>query len=230
MRIILLGGPGAGKGTQAKFLAEHLGIIQISTGDMLRAAIQDKSPLGQQVKAVMDAGRLVSDSLIIELVKQRIAMPDCVNKGFLLDGYPRTIAQAEALRAAEIWINHVIEIAVSDEEIVHRMSGRRVHPTSGRTYHIHYHPPKVPNRDDVTQEPLIQREDDKEETVRKRLEVYHQQTEPLITYYQEWAASGDPKAPYFDSISGLGSLEEVRSRLLDILQGQSMAGSSSYGA
>ncbi|RMD71473.1 MAG: adenylate kinase [Gammaproteobacteria bacterium] len=218
MRIILLGPPGAGKGTQAKFIQEAFGIPHISTGDMLRAAVQQGTPLGKMAKSYMDAGQLVPDDVIIGLVKERIQQPDCA-KGFLLDGFPRTVAQAEALKGAGVDIDAVVEIDVPDEEIIKRLSGRRVHPASGRVYHMIYNPPKEDEKDDITGEPLIQRDDDKEETVRKRLEVYHQQTRPLVEYYQQWAASGDPKAPRYIKISGLGSVEEIRDRILAALRG-----------
>ena len=216
MRVILLGPPGAGKGTQAGFIVEALGIPQISPGDMLRAAVKAGTPLGLEAKKVMDAGGLVSDDIIIGLVKERIAQPDCRN-GYLFDGFPRTIAQADALKADGIKIDVVVEIQVDDEEIVSRMSGRRVHPGSGRVYHVRFNPPKVEGVDDVTGEPLVQRDDDKEETVRKRLKVYHEQTKPLVDYYSSWAASGDPQAPRYVSINGLGPVEEVKQRLLQAL-------------
>src|SRR5512144_3040541 len=190
MRLILLGPPGAGKGTQAQYICDAYGIPQISTGDMLRAAVKAGTPLGRQVKKVMDSGALVSDDIIIGLVKERIAQPDCAN-GFLFDGFPRTIPQADALTAAGIKLDVVLEIDVPDEAIIERMSGRRTHPASGRTYHIKFNPPKVPDRDDVTGEPLIQRDDDKEETVRNRLAVYQRQTRPLVAYYSAWASQGD---------------------------------------
>lgn len=218
MRVILLGPPGAGKGTQAAFISERLGVPQISTGDMLRAAVKAGTPLGIEAKKVMDAGGLVSDAIIIGLVKERIAEPDCRN-GFLFDGFPRTIAQADALKAENIRIDCVIELQVEDEEIVGRMSGRRVHPGSGRVYHIRYNPPKVEGRDDVTGEPLVQRDDDKEETVRKRLQVYHEQTQPLVDYYSSWARSGDADAPRYAAISGVGPVEEVKQRIVGALTG-----------
>src|SRR5256885_10622262 len=196
MKLILLGAPGAGKGTQATFICQKFGIPQISTGDMLRAAVKAGTPLGIAAKKVMDAGGLVSDDLIIGLVKERIAQPDCAN-GFLFDGFPRTIPQADALKTAGVKIDYVLEIDVPDEAIIERMSGRRVHVASGRTYHVKFNPPKVAGRDDVTGDELIQRDDDKEETVRKRLAVYHEQTEPLIAYYSDWAATGDPSAPQY---------------------------------
>jgi len=215
MRLILLGGPGAGKGTQARFLTEHFAIPQISTGDMLRAAVKSGSELGRQARAIMEAGELVSDEIIIALVKERIAQPDCAG-GFLFDGFPRTIPQAEALRGT-VDIDYVIEIAVDDDEIIRRMSGRRVHLPSGRTYHIEFNPPRVAGKDDETGEDLVQREDDREETVRQRLAVYHQQTEPLVRFYRDWQASGDPRAPRYLRIDGLGGVEAVRDRILAAL-------------
>lgn len=216
MRIILLGSPGAGKGTQAQLISEQYNIPKISTGDMLRAAVQAKTPLGLQAKEVMDAGQLVSDQIIIGLIKERLAQPDCHN-GFLLDGFPRTIPQAEALDAQNIHIDHVLEIYVPDEDIVKRMSGRLMHLPSGRTYHVENHPPKVPGKDDVTGELLTQREDDKEETVRKRLEVYHEQTEPLIDYYQAHDVEETHK-PEFARVLGLGSVQEVWGRVVEALR------------
>ena len=216
MQVILLGGPGAGKGTQAGFITERFGIPQISTGDMLRAAVSAGTELGRQAKRVMDAGGLVSDEIIIGLVKDRIAQPDCA-RGFLFDGFPRTIPQAEAMREHGVSIEHVVEIAVDDEEIVRRMSGRRVHLASGRTYHVDFNPPMVEGKDDATGEPLIQREDDLEETVRKRLHVYHEQTEPLVHYYSEWAARGEPGAPKYSRIEGIGGVEEVRDAIFAAL-------------
>lgn len=216
MRIILLGSPGAGKGTQARFICQKYHIPQISTGDMLRAAVQQQTPLGKTAKKIMEEGGLVPDDLIINLVKERIAQPDCIN-GFLFDGFPRTLVQAEALKKAEIPIDTVIEIYVPDDEIIKRMSGRLVHPASGRVYHKIYNPPKIVNQDDLTGEPLIQRDDDKEETVRKRLDVYHQQTEPLLQYFANWANSGEKEAPSYDKISGLGEVEEVQSRITNVL-------------
>ena len=212
MRLILIGPPGAGKGTQAAFIKEKFGIPQISTGDMLRAAVKAGTPLGLAAKEVMDKGQLVSDDIIIGLVKERLTQPDCAN-GFLFDGFPRTIPQAEALKAAGIPIDFVLEISVPDEEIVTRMSGRRVDPVSGRTYHIKYNPPKVEGKDDITGDPLIQRDDDKEEVVLKRLSVYHSQTEALVKFYGDLAASGDATAPQYRSISGLGSIEEIKNRV-----------------
>ena len=216
MRIILLGGPGAGKGTQAAFLCKQYGIPQVSTGDMLRAAVKAGTPLGLAAKKVMDAGALVSDDIIVSLVKERIAMADCAD-GFLFDGFPRTIAQAEAMKSAGVKIDVVLEMDVPDETIVDRMGGRRAHLPSGRTYHVRYNPPKVEGRDDITGEPLVQRDDDKEETVRKRLQVYQAQTRPLIEYYSAWAATGDKAAPRHARISGLGSVEEITARALAAL-------------
>jgi len=216
MRIILLGGPGAGKGTQANFIKEKLGIPQISTGDMLRQAVKDGTELGKEAKKYMDAGQLVPDDVIIGLVKERIKEPDC-EKGFLFDGFPRTIPQAEAMKEAGVKIDCVVEIDVPDEEIIKRMSGRRVHLASGRTYHIIYNPPKVEGKDDITGEPLIQRDDDKEETVRKRLEVYHSQTEPLVEFYKKWEASGDPEAPKYIKIEGVGTVDEIRDKIFKAL-------------
>ncbi len=214
MRVILLGAPGAGKGTQARFITEKFGIPQISTGDMLRAAVKAGTPLGLQVKDVMDSGGLVSDEIIIALIKERLAEPDCAN-GFLFDGFPRTIPQAEALKAAGIKLDHVVEISVDDEEIVSRMSGRRVHPASGRVYHTEHNPPKVAGKDDVTGEELIQRKDDAEETVRHRLDVYHSQTKPLVDFYQQLAAvEGTPK---YSRIEGVGSVEEITAKVLAAL-------------
>jgi adenylate kinase len=215
MKIILLGGPGAGKGTQAQYITEKYGIPQISTGDMLRAAVKAGTPLGIEAKKIMDAGGLVSDEIILGLIRERIAEDDCKN-GFLLDGFPRTIPQAEALKELT-GIDAVVEIDVDDDEIIRRMSGRRVHPGSGRTYHVIFNPPKVEGKDDVTGEDLIQRDDDKEETVRKRLEVYHQQTEPLIEFYSKWAASGDPKAPKYIKVDGIGKVEEIRDQIFEQL-------------
>jgi adenylate kinase len=217
MRLILLGPPGAGKGTQAGFITERFGIPQISTGDMLRAAIKARTPLGLAAKEVMDRGQLVSDDIVIELVRHRLQAPDC-ESGFLFDGFPRTIAQAEAMRSARVPLDYVLEIDVPDEEIIARMGGRRVHLASGRTYHVRFNPPQVEGRDDVTGEPLIQRDDDKEATVRKRLEVYKAQTRPLIEYYQKWAASGDRKAPRLLKVSGTGSVEQIRDRALAALE------------
>jgi adenylate kinase len=218
MRLMLLGGPGAGKGTQSAFITSKFGIPQISTGDMLRAAVKAGTPLGLAAKKIMDEGKLVSDDIIVGLVKERIKQPDAAN-GFLFDGFPRTIPQAEAMKDAGVKLDHVVEIAVDDADIIERMSGRWVHPASGRTYHLRFNPPKVPGKDDITGEDLIQREDDKEETVRKRLDVYHQQTEPLIAYYSNWAASGDAAAPKYVKIPGTGKVEEVRDRIFAALEG-----------
>jgi len=212
MRIILLGGPGAGKGTQAGYITEKYGIPQISTGDMLRAAVKAGTPLGLEAKKVMDSGGLVSDDIILGLVKERVAQPDC-EKGFLFDGFPRTVVQAEALKTEKVPVDAVVEIDVEDDEIIRRMSGRRVHLASGRTYHLVFNPPKVEGKDDVTGEALIQRDDDQEETVRKRLAVYHDQTEPLIDYYTTWAASGDGAAPKYVKVAGVGKVEEIRDRI-----------------
>jgi adenylate kinase len=212
MRLILLGGPGAGKGTQANYIKERYQIPQISTGDMLRAAVKAGTELGQKAKAVMDSGGLVPDDVIIGLVKERIAQPDC-KKGFLFDGFPRTIPQADAMKDAGVAIDAVVDIDVPDQEIIKRMSGRRVHLASGRTYHITFNPPKVDGKDDVTGEPLIQRDDDKEETVRKRLEVYHNQTEPLIGYYKKWESSGAADAPKYIRIEGIGKVDEIRDNI-----------------
>lgn len=216
MRVILLGSPGAGKGTQAKFITEKYHIPQISTGDMLRAAVKEGTSLGIQAKQVMDKGGLVPDDVIIALVKDRIAQPDC-EKGFLLDGFPRTLTQAESLRQAGIKIDHVIEVDVDHEEIVQRLSGRRVHPGSGRVYHIAYNPPKVAGIDDMTGESLVQRDDDKEATIRKRLGVYQEQTEPLIDYYLTWSRTGSADAPRYTKISGKGSLDEVTRKIFEVL-------------
>ena len=216
MRLILLGGPGAGKGTQANYIKERYQIPQISTGDMLRAAVKAGTELGKKAKAVMDAGGLVPDDVIIGLVKERIKEPDC-QKGFLFDGFPRTIPQADAMKAAGVAIDAVVDIDVPDVEIIKRMSGRRVHLSSGRTYHLVFNPPKVEGKDDVTGEPLIQRDDDKEETVRKRLEVYHAQTEPLIGYYRNWEASGDAAAPKYIKIEGVGKVDGIRDAIFSAL-------------
>ncbi len=216
MRLILLGPPGAGKGTQARNICDAYAIPQISTGDMLRTAVKAGSALGLTVEQVMDTGRLVSDDIIIDLVRQRLAEPICCN-GYLFDGFPRTIPQADALRAARVALDYVLEIDVPDAVIIERMSGRRVHPASGRTYHVKYNPPRVPDRDDVTGEPLIQREDDREQTVRERLAVYHAQTEPLVAYYRQWEAT-DPAAPKFRCIDGTGSVEATRAACLAALR------------
>lgn len=212
MRLILLGPPGAGKGTQAGFIREKYGIPQISTGDMLRAAIKAGTALGREAKTYMDRGALVPDHIVIELVRARVREPDCT-RGFIMDGFPRTLPQAEALRAAGIDIDYVIEIEVSDQEILRRMSGRRVHPGSGRSYHVDFKPPRVQGRDDVTGEPLVQRPDDNEETVRRRIATYHTQTKPLVNYYLSWAASGDPRAPHYVNIYGTGSVEHIRDKI-----------------
>ena len=216
MRLILLGAPGAGKGTQAAFLCQKFGIPQISTGDMLRAAVKAGTELGLAAKKVMDAGGLVSDDIIIGLVKERIQQADCAN-GFLFDGFPRTIPQAEAMKVAGVKIDYVLEIDVPDSAIIERMSGRRVHVASGRTYHVVFNPPKVAGKDDVTGEDLIQRDDDQEETVRKRLDVYHQQTRPLVDYYGQWAATDDAEAPQYRKIAGLGSVDDITARALEAL-------------
>jgi adenylate kinase len=216
MRLILLGGPGAGKGTQAAFITQRYRIPQISTGDMLRAAVKAGTPLGKAAGHVMDRGDLVSDDIIIGLVKERISQEDC-RSGFLFDGFPRTIPQADAMKSANVPIEHVVELAVDDGVIVERMSGRRVHLSSGRTYHTKFNPPKVAGRDDATGEELILREDDREETVRKRLAIYHRQTEPLVDYYAKWAGTGDPRAPKYHRIDGLGRVEEVRDRIFAAL-------------
>jgi len=212
MRLILLGAPGAGKGTQANYIKEKYNIPQISTGDMLRAAVKAGTPLGLEAKKVMDAGGLISDDIIIDLVKQRIQEADCAN-GFLFDGFPRTIPQAQAMRDAGVAIDYVVEIDVADSEIIKRMSGRRVHVASGRTYHVVFNPPRVAGKDDVTGEDLIQRPDDAEETVIKRLDVYHQQTKPLVDYYSEWAESGNGGAPKYVNIPGVGSVEGIRDQI-----------------
>lgn len=218
MRLILLGPPGAGKGTQATFICERYSIPQISTGDMLRAAIRAGTSLGLEAKAVMDSGKLVSDDIIIGLVKERLQQSDCA-KGYLLDGFPRTIPQAEAMKGVGVMIDYVLEIDVPDGDIVARMSGRRVHLASGRTYHVKFNPPKLDGKDDVTGDPLIQRDDDQEATVLKRLAIYHSQTKPLIEYYSKWAATGDAKAPKNRKISGQGKVEEIRNRAFEALAG-----------
>jgi len=211
MRLILLGPPGAGKGTQAAYIKEHFGIPQISTGDMLRAAVKAGTPLGVAAKKVMDAGQLVSDDIIIGLVTERLKQPDCGN-GYLFDGFPRTIPQAEAMKKAGVRIEYVLEIDVPDEEIIGRMSGRRIHAASGRSYHVKFNPPKKAGFDDLTGEPLMQRDDDREETVRNRLDVYKGQTRPLVDYYTVWERAGDAQAPHYRRISGLGPVEEIRDR------------------
>ena len=217
MKLILLGPPGAGKGTQAAFITAKYGIPQISTGDMLRAAVKAGSELGLEAKKFMDAGGLVPDDVIIGLVQERIKQADCAN-GFLFDGFPRTIPQAEAMKNAAVDLDYVIEIDVEDAEIVKRLSGRRVHPSSGRTYHVIFNPPKNEGTDDATGEPLVQRDDDKEETIRKRLDVYHKQTSQLVGYYSEWAKSGTPGAPEYARVEGTGSLESIRGRIFEALK------------
>jgi adenylate kinase len=216
MRLILLGAPGAGKGTQAAFLCRKYSIPQISTGDMLRAAVKAGTPLGVAAKKVMDSGALVSDDIIIGLVKERITQPDCAN-GFLFDGFPRTIAQADAMKDAGVKLDAVLEIDVPDEAIIERMSGRLFHVASGRSYHAKFNPPKNAGKDDVTGEPLVQRDDDKEATVRKRLDVYHAQTKPLVSYYAKWSAGGDANAPRYCKISGMGSVDDITARALAAL-------------
>ena len=216
MRLILLGGPGAGKGTQATFLTEKFGIPQISTGDMLRAAVKAGTPLGLEAKKIMDKGGLISDDIITGLVKDRVAQSDCEN-GYLLDGFPRTIPQADAMRELSIDVDFVVEISVDDNAIIKRMSGRRAHLASGRTYHVIYNPPKQEGIDDVTGEELVQREDDKEETVKKRLSIYHDQTEPLIEYYQTYSQSDEPSAPKYVKIEGVGSVEDIRESIFSAL-------------
>jgi adenylate kinase len=216
MRIMLLGLPGAGKGTQAHHLIEKYGIPQISTGDMLRAAVKDRTPPGKQAKSYMERGALVPDEIVIGLVKERVAQPDCA-RGFIIDGFPRNIAQAEALRRAGVDLDWVLELEVRDEEILRRLSGRRVHPGSGRTYHVEFNPPKAAGKDDVTGEALVQRPDDKEETVRNRIATYHEQTKPLVAYYSSLRAKGDPRAPRHARINGNGSVEQVRDRMFAAL-------------
>jgi len=216
MRLILLGPPGAGKGTQAAFIKERYGIPQISTGDMLRAAVKAGTPLGLAAKKVMDAGQLVSDAIIIDLVKERLSAPDCQN-GYLFDGFPRTIPQADSLRDANVKVDAVLEIDVPDADIIERMDGRRVHSASGRTYHLKFNPPRQAGRDDATGEPLIQREDDKADVVRNRLDVYHAQTRPLIDYYSKWAATNDPAAPKYRKVDGRGTVDEIKQRVFGAL-------------
>lgn len=216
MRLILLGAPGAGKGTQAQYICDKYQIPQISTGDMLRAAIKAGTALGIAAKKVMDAGQLVSDDIILGLVKERIVADDCKN-GFLFDGFPRTIPQAEALKEQGVALDYVVEIDVADEEIIKRMSGRRVHPGSGRTYHVVFNPPKVEGKDDVSGEDLVQRDDDQEETVKKRLDVYHSQTKPLVDFYSGWQQSGDEQAPHYVKIPGVGGVEEIRDAIFKAL-------------
>ena len=218
MRLILLGAPGAGKGTQATFICQKYGIPQISTGDMLRAAVKAGTELGLQAKSIMDSGGLVSDSLIINLVKERLQQPDCA-KGFLFDGFPRTIPQADAMKAAGVPLDYVVEIDVPFDAIIERMSGRRSHPASGRTYHVKFNPPKVQDKDDVTGEPLIQREDDKEETVKNRLNVYSAQTRPLVNYYSDWARQEPSKAPKYRAVNGLGTVDDITAQVLAALEG-----------
>ena len=217
MKLILLGPPGAGKGTQAQFIREKFGIPQISTGDMLRAAVKAGTPLGVEAKKVMDGGGLVSDEIIIGLVTERLQQVDC-QAGYLFDGFPRTLPQAEALKLAGVALDYVLQIDVADEEIIERMSGRRVHPGSGRTYHLRFNPPKLAGQDDVTGEDLIQRDDDHEETVKKRLQIYHSQTKPLLDYYHAWAATGDPRAPKCRSITGAGSVDAIMAAAFQALR------------
>ena len=216
MRLILLGPPGAGKGTQAAFVTQQFSIPQISTGDMLRAAVKAGTPLGLEAKKVMDAGGLVSDDIIIGLVRDRLQQSDCAN-GYLFDGFPRTIPQADALKTAGVALDYVVEIAVPEEDIIERISGRRVHPASGRSYHTRFNPPKVAGEDDITGEPLILRDDDSEATVRNRLQVYQSQTRPLVDYYSSWADAGDAKAPKYRKISGVGAVDEIKARLFEAL-------------
>ncbi|MDQ2187953.1 adenylate kinase [Alcaligenaceae bacterium A4P071] len=216
MRLILLGPPGAGKGTQAAFVTQQFGIPQISTGDMLRAAVKAGTPLGLEAKKVMDAGGLVSDDLIIGLVRDRLTQPDCTG-GYLFDGFPRTIRQADALKEAGIALDYVVEIEVPEEDIIERMSGRRVHPASGRSYHVRFNPPKQADIDDITGEALVQRDDDREDTVRHRLSVYRDQTRPLVDYYSSWADSGDAAAPKYRKVAGVGAVEEIKQRVVGAL-------------
>ncbi|HEY9572806.1 MAG TPA: adenylate kinase [Pusillimonas sp.] len=217
MRLILLGPPGAGKGTQAAFITEKFGIPQISTGDMLRAAVKAQTPLGLEAKKIMDSGGLVSDDIIIGLVRDRLLQPDCKD-GYLFDGLPRTIPQADALKNANVSLDFVVEIVVPEENIIERMSGRRVHPASGRSYHTKFNPPRTPDQDDITGEPLVQRDDDREETVRHRLSVYREQTRPLVDYYSGWAQSGAANAPAYRQLSGLGSVDEIKERIFQALK------------
>ena len=218
MRLILLGAPGAGKGTQAAYICEKFGIPQISTGDMLRAAVKEGTELGLKAQEIMSSGGLVSDDIIIGLVKDRISQPDCAN-GFLFDGFPRTLPQADAMKDAGVKLDYVVEIAVDDESIVERMAGRRVHLASGRTYHVVFNPPKVEGKDDVTGEELIQREDDAEATVRNRLAIYHDQTEPLVDYYQAWANKEPEAAPKYAKVEGIGGGEDIRDAIFKALNG-----------
>ena len=218
MRLILLGPPGAGKGTQANFITQEFNIPQIATGDMLRAAIKEQTPLGLAAKEVMDRGDLVSDDIIIGLVKERLQADDCKN-GYLFDGFPRTIPQADALKESGVALDYVVEIDVPAEDIIERISGRRVHPASGRSYHVTFNPPQQEGMDDVTGEPLVQRDDDKEETVRNRLEVYQNQTRPLVDYYSKWAAENDPKAPKYIRIKGVGKVEDITKQIMDAIKG-----------
>lgn len=222
MRLMLLGGPGAGKGTQALKLISYFNIPQISTGDMLRAAIAAGTPLGKNAKAIMDSGKLVSDDIIIGLVKERLQQDDC-RRGFLFDGFPRTLPQADALKEANIKLDHVIEISVPDSEIINRISGRRVHLPSGRVYHIKFNPPIKSGLDDVSGEPLVQRDDDSEDTIRKRLDVYHQQTEPLIEYYQGWAKSKDSQAPEFHRVDGTGNVDTIFTNILSAINARELS-------
>jgi len=217
MKLILLGAPGAGKGTQAKFICEKFGIPQISTGDMLRAQVKAGTPLGMEAKKHMDSGGLVPDAVIIGMVKERLKEADCKN-GYLFDGFPRTIPQAEAMKEAGVPLDIVLEIDVPDQDIIDRMAGRRVHLASGRTYHVTYNPPKVAGKDDVTGEDLIQRDDDKEETVRHRLDIYHSQTKPLVTFYTNWKNAGDANAPKVEKVAGVGSVDEITARVLGALK------------
>lgn len=217
MRLILLGPPGAGKGTQASFITERFNIVQISTGDMLRAAVKAGTPLGIEAKKIMDAGGLVSDDIIIGLVKDRLKQPDCAN-GYLFDGFPRTIPQADALKEAGVALDFVVEIDVPEEDIIMRMSGRRVHPASGRSYHVTFNPPKVAEKDDLTGEPLVQRDDDKESTVRHRLSVYKEQTRPLVDYYAKWSQTGDARAPQYRKVLGTGPVESIKNQMFNALQ------------
>jgi adenylate kinase len=216
MRLILLGAPGAGKGTQAQYLISKYDIPQISTGDMLRAAVKAGTPLGLEAKKVMESGGLVSDEIIIGLVKERVQQTDCKN-GYLLDGFPRTIPQADAMKSNNIDVDYVVEIDVDDQEIIKRMAGRRMHMASGRTYHVTYNPPKVEGKDDETGDDLVQRDDDKEETVKQRLDVYHSQTKPLVEYYSSWANSDDEQAPEYVRVAGVGSLEDIRESIFAAL-------------